>query len=196
MNEYLSLVILTTISYSSLIAASSTYENNEEIKNMIEEAGCVFRSIKQHLIRDVCLLHDYEANKMPAKPGEKLSVNMTLLSVIVMEVHEKKNRNIMRMSQFIKWFEPRIRLRKSVSDIIWLPSKHITEIWHPELDMYTKNLEEWKSLQEPYLYEKLMIIPNPIESHTEHPKDFNNSNQENGQYKHNSYEEMIRIVFQ
>ena len=189
MNEHLLVVIFILIGSSSLIAARSTYENNEEIKKMIEEAGCDFRSTKQHLTRDVCLSQNYEINKMPANPGGKLSVNMTLLSVIVMEVHEKKNGIIMRMSQFIEWFEPRIKLRNPMSDIVWLPSKHTNEIWHPELDMYTKNLEEWKSLQEPYLYEKLMIIPNPVKSNTEHPKDLNYSSEKKGrdQYNRNSY---------
>ena len=128
MNEYLLSVIFIILSYSSLIASRSTYENNEEIKKMVETPECDFRSTKQYLTRDVCLSQNYELNKMPVNPGGKLSVNMTLLSVIVMEVHEKKNGIIMRMSQFIEWYEPRIKIRKPMKDIVWLPSKHINEI--------------------------------------------------------------------
>ena len=106
MNEHLLVVIFILIGSSSLIAARSTYENNEEIKKMIEEAGCDFRSTKQHLTRDVCLSQNYELNKMPANPGGKLSVNMTLLSVIVMEVHEKNQKDVtlsLRSSAYIRF---------------------------------------------------------------------------------------------
>ena len=195
MNRYLLVVVLTVISYSSLIAAISTYENNDEIRKMIQEAGCAFASTKQLLTRDICLLQNYEANKMPASPNGIVSVNITLVSVIIMEVDEKKNGLTMRISQFIEWFEPRIKLRKSVNDIVWLSSEKANDIWHPDLDMYTKNLEEWKSLHDPYLYEKLMIIPNPLKDSAAHPKDMANPIEQTTQdpYNLNVDEERIKL---
>ena len=174
MNRHLLVVLLTAISYSTVVTAKSTYENRNEIKKMIEEAGCSFGSTKQLLTRDVCLLQKYEPNKMPVSPDGIVLVNVTLVSVIIMEVDEKKNGIIMRMSQFIEWFEPRMKIRNSVSDIVWLSREKTNEIWHPDLDMYTKNLEEWKSLHDPYVYEKLMIIPNSAKDNTAHPKNVTN----------------------
>ena len=45
--------------------------------------------------------------------------------------------------------------------IVWISQKNIGRIWHPDLDMYTENLEEWKSLHEPNVYRKLVILTNP-----------------------------------
>ena len=50
----------------------------------------------------------------------------------------------------MQWSDPRIKTNHSAvgdpSGMIWLTQKNIAHIWHPDLDMYTENLEDWKSL--------------------------------------------------
>ena len=62
----------------------------------------------------------------------------------------------------MQWYDPHIKTNHSArgdpSGIIWLTQKNVAKIWHPDLDMYTENLEEWKSLYDPNLYRKVVVF--------------------------------------
>ena len=83
---------------------------------------------------------------MPRNDGDVVQVNITLFGAIVMEVDEKRNSLTIKLSQFFEWYEPRMRTSKSANldmkGIVWLSRENINDIWHPDLDMYTDNLEE------------------------------------------------------
>ena len=146
--------------------ATSNFASNEiKIKQMIETAGCPFESVDQFFAQHVCMLPGYEANEMPRIENETARIVVTLFSALVLDVKERENRLTVKISQFLQWFDPRIKLSKHKKPdklgIIWISQKNIDRIWHPNLDMYTKNLEDWKSLHEPNVYRKLVILTNP-----------------------------------
>ena len=140
------------------IATRNDYEDNKTTKEMIEEAGCPFVSDNQYLVRDVCLLPNYENNQMPVDPGGKVMVNVSLFSALVIEVDEKRSSLTVKLSQFLEWRDSRIRLRKSDASIVWLSQKHINDIWHPDLNIHTGNLMTWNSHNVNALYGKLVIL--------------------------------------
>ena len=146
--------------------ASSNFASNEiKIKGMIETAGCPFVSVDQFFAQHVCILPGYEANEMPRNENETAQIVVTLFSALVLDVKERENRLTVKISQFLQWFDPRIKLNKHKKPdkmgIVWISQKNIDRIWHPNLDMYTKNLEDWKSLHEPNVYRKLVILTDP-----------------------------------
>ena len=140
------------------ISTRNTYEDNKTTKEMIEEAGCPFVSDNQYLVRDVCLLPNYENNQMPVDPGGKVMVNVSLFSALVIEVDEKRSSLTVKLSQFLEWRDSRIRLRKSDTSIVWLSQQHINDIWHPDLNIHTGNLMTWNSHNVNALYGKLVIL--------------------------------------
>ena len=146
-----------------IIAASGSKEANAKTKQMVEEAGCPFVSPKQLLVRNVCLLPDYQTNELPNYKEGKTNVEITIHKAFVLEVEEMRNRITFKIVQFMQWCDPRIKTNYSAigdpSGMIWLTQKNIAKIWHPELDMYTEDLEEWKSLYDPSLYRKVVVLP-------------------------------------
>ena len=146
--------------------ATSNFASNEiKIKQMIETAGCPFVSVDQFFAQHVCILPGYEANEMPKIENDRTQIVVTLFSALVLDVKERENRLTVKISQFLQWFDPRIKQsehkKADKMGIIWISQKNIDRIWHPNLDMYTKNLEDWKSLHEPNVYRKLVILTNP-----------------------------------
>ena len=180
MNTFLKSYFCNVAIYAMCITAVKSYEQNNTTTTMVEESGCPFRNTDQFLSRDVCLLPNYDNNRMPDDTSGKTQINITLLNALVLEIDEKKNRLTLKLSQFLKWFDPRIKLSKSaIPDeigIVWLPRKNIDDIWHPDLEMYTENLEEWTALHEPNVYSKLVILTNPSFNHSKYSKENPGSN--------------------
>ena len=125
-------IFLTIVAYSICITTGNLNEDNETVKDMIEKSGCPYISNSQFLVRDVCLLPNYETNQMPTGANDMVSVNITLFSAIVMEVDDRRHSLTIKLTQFFEWYEPRIRYNKStksgVRGIIWLTKKNINEI--------------------------------------------------------------------
>ena len=69
---------------SLIIIASSINEANAKTKQMVEEAGCPFVSAKQLLVRNVCLLPDYQPNEFPQLKAGKATVEITLHKAFVL----------------------------------------------------------------------------------------------------------------
>ena len=155
-------ILINIVAYGICITSSKLIEDNQTTKDLIEKAGCPYISNSQFLVRGVCLLSNYENKQMPIDANDTVLVNITLFSAIVMEVDDRRHSLTIKLSQFFEWYESRIRYNKStksgVTGVIWLSKKSINDIWHPDLDMYTDNLEEWKSFYENTVYGKIGIL--------------------------------------
>jgi hypothetical protein len=144
--------------YECFTAANN--EVNNAIKEKIIEAGCPFVSATQLLERNVCLMPDYASNELPMDLESSTNVSLYLLSAHVIEVDESKNTLTVELLQYMEWSEPRIRANFSSSikqNKIKLSTKSVNKIWHPDLDVYTKDLKEWKSLYDPMLYQDIYL---------------------------------------
>ena len=135
-------------------------EVNNAIKEKIDEAGCPFVSENQLLERNVCLMPDFASNELPLDEQGTTNVTMYLLNAFVTEVDERKNTLTVELLQYMEWSEPRIRVNfSSVSGKkkIKLSTKSVNKIWHPDIDVYTKDIKEWKSLYHPMLYQDIYL---------------------------------------
>ena len=157
------IVLMNVLIFSN--ASSNLASNEIKIKGMIETSGCQFVSVDQFLARHVCILPGYDATEIPRIENDSAQIVVNLFSAVVLEVKERENRLTLKISQFLQWADPRIKLSKHTKPdkmgIVWLSQKNIDRIWHPDLDMYTENLEEWKSLHEPNVYRKLVVLLSP-----------------------------------
>lgn len=155
-------ILINIVAYGICKTSSNLIGDNQTTKDLIEKAGCPYISNSQFLVRGACLLPNYENKQMPVDANDTVLVNITLFSAIVMEVDDRRHSLTVKLSQFFEWYEPRIRYNKStksgVTGVIWLSKKSINDIWHPDLDMYTDNLEEWKSFYENTVYGKIGIL--------------------------------------
>lgn len=136
----------------------SDNEVNVITKEKIIEAGCDYVSNDQLLERHVCLMPDYASNELPKSQDGVTNVSLYTLQAFVLEVDEIKDKLTVELLQYLEWDEPRIRVNFSDSskqNKTKLLSKNIKRIWHPDLDIYTKDLKEWKSLYDPVLYQEI-----------------------------------------
>ena len=150
--------VVALSSFSSV--AAENFQTNLIIKQKIKEAGCSFAAVSQLLERNVCLIPEYASNELPQNSKGVTDVNLYLLHAFVLEVEESKNKLTVELLQYLEWNEPRIRANFSASpnqNKIRLLAKNINRIWHPDLDIYTKDLKEWKSLYDPVLYQELHL---------------------------------------
>ena len=134
--------------------------NNYTIKESIKNAGCPFVSESQMLEKNVCLMPQYASNELPMSSNAASNVSLYLLNVYVLEVDEVKNAITVELLQYLEWTEPRIRANFSSAinqKKIKLSTKSVNRIWHPELDIYTKDLKEWKSMYDPMLYQDIYL---------------------------------------
>ena len=150
------------ILYLIFIAQSvSPDQVNNVMKQKINDAGCSFVAEDQLLEKNVCLMPDYASNEAPKNSKGVTQINLYLLHAFVLEVDEMKNKLTIELLQYLSWSEPRIKANISAStqnkNKIKLSTKNIKRIWHPELDVYTKDLKEWKSLYDPVLYQEIMF---------------------------------------
>ena len=135
---------------------------NNKAKQMVEEAGCPFVDSRQLMVRKVCLMPNYQSNELPSNNGfEETKVDMYLHEAKVLDIDEMKDKITIKLSQLMEWGEPRIQanfssMSKEVPQIK-LSSKNIKSLWYPDLDMYTKDLEDWKSLYHPLLYQEVVV---------------------------------------
>ena len=175
----LSLRQIMILCYLCILTTRSTakMENDSKIQKMVEDAGCPFVIPSQLLVRNVCLLPDYQQNELPDNGNGVTRVNFYLQEALVLEIDEKKDKIKVKISQLIEWGEPRLRANFSAVSKqivqIKLSSKNIESLWHPEQDMYTENLEDWRSLYEPVLFQKLAVSKRPFLQENEEGSNIN-----------------------
>ena len=160
-----STLVLTIILILVLTPVGGTAEGNKnnKIKQMIESTGCPFVSRKQLLVRNVCILPDYQQTELPefAADGGITKVDIYLHEAKVLEIDERKDKITIKISQLMEWGD--FRVKANFSEIkkppkhIKLSPRNIQSLWHPDLDMFTKNLEDWKSLHDPHLFQEVLV---------------------------------------
>ena len=103
---------------------------------------------------------DFASNELPLDVQGSTNVSMYLLNAFVTEVDERKNTLTVELLQYMEWSEPRIRANFSSvagKKKIKLSTKSVNKIWHPDIDVYTKDIKEWKSLYHPMLYQDIYL---------------------------------------
>ena len=141
-----------------------------DLKNLIKEAGCPFYNKKQLLINNVCLMPDYQKNEHPENSNGIVLVDTDWFQAPqVLDVDEKKNRITFQLQQYMEWSDPRIKVNMSAMKSLqnsksWIKFPPLIEnrIWHPDLDLHTEDLQEWKSLYTPYLFQSVGINRCPL----------------------------------
>ena len=151
-------IFLAIFSSCSSLTNADTKSNNV-IKDKIIEAGCPFISENQLLERDVCLMPNYSPNHLPKSSEGIANVSLYLLKAFVSSVDEVKSQLTIELLQYLQWSDVGIRAKMSHAvqgqGKIKFRTKDIKRIWHPDLDIYTKDLIEWRSLFDPVLYQEL-----------------------------------------
>ena len=150
-----------TVAFGSLNLASNLTPMGEWKKTLIEKTGCQFISEDQLLVRNVCLMPYYQSNESPYGFNDTHILSVNLQTAKVLDIDEANDKLTVHVSQHLFWFDHRIRanfmeLPKNIS-IIKLSPDNIFKIWHPELDLYTLNLLNWRSLYEPNLYKDIVV---------------------------------------
>ena len=161
MANYLqSILIYTAISTSFTSSTVTDYKSNNAIQQKVKEAGCPFVAPTQLLEKNVCLMPDYASNEPPKNLEGNTNVSIYVLQAFVLEVDEMKNTVTVQLLQYLHWVEHRIRAKPSTNNAknkIKIPMRNIHRLWHPDVDIYTKDLKEWKSLYDPSLYQELYL---------------------------------------
>ena len=154
------------------VAASQKYskENNKSIKQQVQKAGCPYHDEKQLLRESICLMPHYQPFDPPEKSDRKVQVDIDYYEVPhVLEIDEDKNKIVLDIMQHMEWKDPRIRYdfssipnmrHDNVSHIKFSPAE-VDKIWHPNLDTFTYNLQDWKYLYDPLWYQSLGILKSP-----------------------------------
>ena len=132
-------------------------------KKLIEDTGCPYVSQDQMLVRNVCLMPYYQPNESPQESMIYLThyIDVNLLKADILMVDEENNKLTIHIIQNLHWFDHRIRANFSYAgQSIKLALGNVFKIWHPDLDLYTKNLLKWESLYYPSLYKDVVITNN------------------------------------
>ena len=87
-------VFSPTILFLVVAAVTRNVQGNNKIKEMVENAGCPFVSRKQLLVRNVCILPDYQQTELPefAAEGGVTKVDIYLHEAKVLEIDERKEK--------------------------------------------------------------------------------------------------------
>ena len=147
--------------FGNMNVAINLSSTGEWKKKLIERTGCEFISEDQLLVRNVCLMPYYQANESPHEFDDTHILSVNLQAAKVLDIDEANDKLTIHVSQHLFWFDHRIRanfvhLPKNIS-IIKLSPDNIVKIWHPELDLYTLNLLNWRSLYGPNLYKDIVV---------------------------------------
>ena len=165
--EYTSLIYRLTVLIITLVITTNAQippnEENDKMKQEVEGIGCPFISIKQVLVQNVCLMPDYQSSEAPTNDEGITNVAIALHKPSVLEIDERQNTIKLQLVQYLTWWEPRIRANFSdvpENGVITLSQDNFQEIWHPDLDMFTEDLQQWRSLNHPILFTKGVVVRN------------------------------------
>ena len=160
MKYILKLFCITCIFHTNMMEINSITVEHIHGKHEIEEAGCKYHSDIQLLMRNVCLMPEYQLNEPPRNSDGKTNIDVHLKMVPqVLEINEKKNKITVQITQYMEWEDSRISANLSaisnmvdLHNYVKLPPSAVHKIWNPNLDMYTYKLQDWKSLYHPYWF--------------------------------------------
>ena len=170
MNANIAFVISYFLLLQFVVSQKHIDENNNSIKQQVESAGCPYHDQTQLLREGICLMPHYQANDPPEKSDKKIKVDIDYYEIPqVLEIDERKNKIVLDIMQHMEWKDPRIKFNFSgipnmmldgVSHSKFSPAE-VSKIWHPNLDSFTYNLQDWKYLYDPFWYQSLGILKCP-----------------------------------
>ena len=148
-------------------SADFNLTSQEWKKKVIEDAGCPFIEEKQMLVRHVCLMPNYQRTEFPFVSESNRYITIELREVTTLHMDEDKNKLSLHIEQFYSWCDSRISANFSNTDsifisdgylpIIKLSLQNAEKIWHPNLDIQTRDLLDWDSLHQPDVFKAMFI---------------------------------------
>jgi len=148
-------------------SADFNLTSQEWKKKVIEDAGCPFIEEDQMLVRDVCLMPNYQRTEFPFVSETNRYITIELREVTVLHMEENKNKLSLHIEQFYSWCDSRISANFSNTDsilisdgylpVIKLSLQNAEKIWHPDLDIQTRDLLDWVSLHQPDVFKAMFI---------------------------------------
>ena len=122
-------------------------------------------SNRKYLTKNVWIYSDYNSNNPPKNIHGKTNVDVDWYEVPkVLSIDEKENKVTLQLKQYLEWEDPRIVVNYSAistmikpNSYMKIPPNMVKELWHPNLDMYTNNLLEWKSIFDPFWFQSFGI---------------------------------------
>ena len=143
-----------------LICVFSLNKENNITRQRIRDAGCPFRTEEQLIEQAACLMPEYASNESPKNEHDAATnISIYLLHASVLELNEMKNTLTLELLQYLDWSDSRIKANFSESkqSKMKLSVRSVHRIWKPELDIYTKDVKEWKSMFHPALYQEIYL---------------------------------------
>ena len=146
------------------IGIESLSSDNENIKRSVEISGCPFVNVNQLLLKYICLMPDYQFNEPPKNEHGEANIDFALILLKVLEINEKKNKITVQIVQGMEWEDPRIKSNFSLMSNMLddcgyskLSPLAAERVWHPNLDILTDDLQDWKSTYDPLWFQSLGI---------------------------------------
>ena len=168
-NANLSVMFCFIIIIKVTLSINPITKKNKSIREKVEDAGCPYFEDKQLLMENVCLMPHYQPNKPSESISDKIQVDLDYYEIPgVLDIDEKKNKITVDIMQHLEWKDPRIRANFSAMPNMMYSTSHqklspaeIEKIWHPNHDMFTFNLQDWKYLYDPYWFQSVGILRCP-----------------------------------
>ena len=113
---------------------------------------------------------DYNSNNPPLNKFGKTNVDVDWYGVPkILSIDEKNNKIELQLKQYMEWKDPRIKINYSAIpamrhsySYMKIPPQKVQELWHPNLDMFTDDMLEWKSLHDPFWFQSAGIFKCPL----------------------------------
>ena len=159
------------ITAAVLVCVTAQHQNNENVpenqnsrnklEDLIQSIGCPYVDPRQLIRKNVCMMPGYEANESPPTNDEFTPIYVEYAHALVTEINEEKHQLTIKVVQEMQWFDSRIKAKFPDGDHNQskIPHRKFKEIWHPDSDIYTLNLQSWKSIYGQRLFEEVYILP-------------------------------------
>ena len=161
---YLFVVILSAISLTSVLSKS-----NETIHMAIGSNDNQDED-KTYIMKNVMLAPAYNPNDPPRNIHGRANVDVDWYDIPkILSIDETDNKITFQLEQYMEWEDSRIIVNYSAIpslnqpfSYMKMPPEKIKEIWHPNRDMYTDDILEWKSLYEPFWFQSAGLFKCPL----------------------------------
>ena len=122
-----------------------------------------------YIMKNVWLEPDYNSHNPPSNKYGKTNVDMDWFKVPkILSIDEKNNKITLQLDQYMEWEDSRVKVNYSAIptmihpySYMKIPPDKMKELWHPNLDMFTNDILEWKSLHDPFWFQSAGIFKCP-----------------------------------
>ena len=136
-------------------SSSKISDKDKFFRKEIEKAGCEYQYNDQLLQAHVCMEPGYDLTVAPENADWITNVDVQFEKFQVAHVYDRDNRIQLVLYQYMEWEDQAINFYHYSEK---LSPATVNKIWHPELDIFTLDLGEWKSLNAPNIYKSVGII--------------------------------------